>query len=93
KALIPNERFTYTKNEAKKSVVSICYMMANMRNKFVNSFKLEVELYFSAYGLLYLAIDVLHSLGVFVCSKTIDDYKKKIMKNHPQNIHQFFMDN
>ncbi|CAG8498825.1 8011_t:CDS:2, partial [Scutellospora calospora] len=64
KALIPNERSPYKKQEAKKTVVSFCYMMANVRNMFVNSFELEVGLYLLASGISSAAIDTLHNLGV-----------------------------
>ena len=93
KALIPNERSAYKKIEAKKTVVSFCYMMANIRNMFVNSFELEVGLYLSASGISSAAIDTLHNLGVTVCSKTINNYKKKLVQDHYQNIRKFFTNN
>lgn len=93
RALIPNERSTYKKLEAKKTVVSFCYMMANARNMFVNSFELEVGLYLSASGTSSAAIDTLHNLGVSVCSKTINNYKKKLVQDHFQNIQNFFTNN
>ncbi|CAG8655197.1 3381_t:CDS:1, partial [Scutellospora calospora] len=64
KALISNERSFYKKQEARKTIVSFCYMMANVRNMFVNSFELEVGLYLLAFEISSTAIDILYSLDV-----------------------------
>ncbi|CAG8664734.1 2626_t:CDS:2, partial [Funneliformis caledonium] len=63
KALIPNNRSAYNKVEARKTIVSLCYIMAVMRNKFVNDFKLEVGLFLSASGSTRNAIDTMNSIG------------------------------
>ena len=63
KALVPDNRSAYNKVEAKKTIVSLCYIMAGMRNKFVNDFKLEVGLYLSASGATRTAIDTINSIG------------------------------
>ncbi|CAG8811137.1 24919_t:CDS:2, partial [Gigaspora rosea] len=52
------------KNRSKTTVVSLCYMMANIQNMFVNSFELEVGLYLSASRILFATIDTLHNLSV-----------------------------
>ena len=38
-SIISKERSAYNKQEAKKSIVALCYMIASLRNKFVNQFK------------------------------------------------------
>ena len=48
--VIPKKCSAHSINEAKKSVVGLCYMMAGLRNKFVNQHKLEVGLYLMALG-------------------------------------------
>ncbi|CAG8553525.1 17711_t:CDS:2, partial [Rhizophagus irregularis] len=48
KALVPDNRSAYNKVKARKTIMSLCYIMAGMRNKFVNDFKLEVGLHLSA---------------------------------------------
>ncbi|POG73133.1 hypothetical protein GLOIN_2v1772906 [Rhizophagus irregularis DAOM 181602=DAOM 197198] len=50
KALVPDNRSAYNKVKARKTIMSLCYIMAGMRNKFVNDFKLEVGLHLSASG-------------------------------------------
>ncbi|RHZ80241.1 hypothetical protein Glove_138g31 [Diversispora epigaea] len=46
--IIPKEYSAYNKNEAKKLIVGLCYLIAGLRNKFVNQHKLEVDLYLMA---------------------------------------------
>ncbi|RHZ85463.1 hypothetical protein Glove_65g108 [Diversispora epigaea] len=50
KALIPNRRSEHNKIEAQKTIVTLCYIMAGLRNKFVNDLKMEIGLYLSASG-------------------------------------------
>ena len=73
-AIIPKERSAYNKQEAKKSVVVLCYMIAGLRNKFVNQFKIEVGLYLTSSGATWEAIDTLSSFGYSSCTKTVVDF-------------------
>lgn len=77
-AIIPKDRSAYNKQEAKKTVVALCYMIAGQRNKFVNQLKVEVRLYLAASGVTWEAIDTMSSLGYSACAKTIADVQKKI---------------
>lgn len=90
KALIPDNRSAYNKVEAKKTIVSLCYIMAGMRNKFVNDFKLEVGLYLSASGATRTAIDTMNSIGFSACYTTINNFKRKLANEHPLKIRKFF---
>ena len=92
KALIPDNRSIYNKIEARKSVVSLCYIMARIRNKFVNDFKLEVGLYLSASGASRTAIDTMNSIGLSSCYVTVNNYKQKFVLEHPIKIREFFFE-
>ncbi|GBB85277.1 hypothetical protein RclHR1_11830008 [Rhizophagus clarus] len=89
KALVPDNRSAYNKVEARKTIVSLCYIMAGMRNKFVNDFKLEVGLYLSASGATRAAIDTINSIGFSACYTTVNNFKRKIANEHPLNIRKF----
>jgi Holliday junction resolvasome RuvABC DNA-binding subunit len=67
-------------------------MIADLRNKFVNQFKIEVGLYLAASGATWEAIDTLSSLGYSVCSKSVANYQKKIYENHKIQIESYFTD-
>ncbi|CAB4393527.1 unnamed protein product [Rhizophagus irregularis] len=91
-AIIPKDRSAYNKQEAKKSVVALCYMIAGLRNKFVNQFKIEVGLYLAASGATWEAIDTLSSIGYSACAKTVTDFQKKIQTNHTAKIDSHFLE-
>ena len=65
-------------------------MMAGLRNKFVNQFKIEVGLYLAASGATWEAIDTISSIGYSACVKTVMDYQKKIQLNHIAKIEKHF---
>ncbi|CAB4462985.1 unnamed protein product [Rhizophagus irregularis] len=91
-AIIPKDRSEYNKQEAKKSIVALCYIIAGLRNKFVNQFKTEVGLYLVASGATWEAIDTLSSIGYSACAKTVMDYQKKIQLNHITKIEDHFLE-
>ncbi|GES81508.1 hypothetical protein GLOIN_2v1872628 [Rhizophagus clarus] len=90
KALVPDNRSAYNKVEARKTIVSLCYIMAGLRNKFVNDFKLEVGLYLSASGATRAAIDTMNGIGFSACYTTVNNFKRKLVNEHPINIRKFF---
>jgi len=48
--LIPEDHSEYNKKEDKKEIVTILYLMAGIRNKHANNFKLELALYLIGSG-------------------------------------------
>ncbi|CAB4382681.1 unnamed protein product [Rhizophagus irregularis] len=91
-AIIPKDRSEYNKQETKKSIVVLCYIIAGLRNKFVNQFKTEVGLYLVASGATWEAIDIISSIGYSACAKTVMDYQKKIQLNHIIKIEDHFLE-
>ncbi|RIB04193.1 hypothetical protein C2G38_2223040 [Gigaspora rosea] len=65
------ERMIETINPGLK--VGLCYLIAGLRNKFVNQHKLEVGLYLRASGATWEAIDTMSSLRYSACAKTVDN--------------------
>ncbi|RIB02076.1 hypothetical protein C2G38_2050343 [Gigaspora rosea] len=92
-AIIPKKHLAYSINEAKKSIVSLCYMIADLRNKFVNRHKLEVGLYLMASGATWEAVDIMASLGYSACAKTVEEFRKKIQIEYVIKIEQHFITN
>ncbi|RIB29821.1 hypothetical protein C2G38_2154305 [Gigaspora rosea] len=92
-AIIPKERSAYNIKESKKSIVGLCYMLAGLRNKFVNQHKLEVGLYLMASGATWEAINTMLTLGYSVCAKTVEEYRKQIQKEHVSKIENHFIEN
>jgi hypothetical protein len=92
-SIIPKERSAHNINEAKKSIVGLCYTMAGLRNKFVNQHKLEVGLYLMASGATWDAIDTMSRLGYSTCAKTVESFQKKIYNEHVKKTEEHFIKN
>ncbi|CAG8625625.1 4583_t:CDS:1, partial [Cetraspora pellucida] len=89
-ALSPKNRNQQTRENDKKSAVRFCYLLAKARNKFANELKIKIVLYLLANECSSSAIDTLSNLGIIACYKTIDDYKKKVAKEHSIKISKYF---
>ncbi|CAG8765002.1 11726_t:CDS:2, partial [Cetraspora pellucida] len=89
-AISPKNRNYQTRENDKKIAVGFCYLLARARNKFANELKIEIGLYLLASGCSSSAIDILSNLGISACYKTIDDYKKKVTKEHLTKISTYF---
>jgi hypothetical protein len=89
-AVIPIYRLEKNKQAAKKTVIGFCYLLAGLRNKFVNSFKLNLGLYLASSGTSVQGINTMANLGLSVCHKTIANYKKTITQTYPKEIEGYF---
>ena len=90
KALIPDRRSMYNKIEAQKTIVTLCYIMAGLKNKFANDLKLEIGLYLSSSGATRTAIDTMNNIGLSACYITVNNFKRKLANEHPLKIRDFF---
>ncbi|RIB03966.1 hypothetical protein C2G38_2223635 [Gigaspora rosea] len=92
-SIIPKERSAYSVNEAKKSIVGLCYTIAGLRNKFVNQYKLEVGLYLMASGAIWEAVNTMAKLGYSACANMVEAYRKQVKKEHLAKIEKYFLEN
>jgi hypothetical protein len=92
-AIIPSGRKEKNKDDAKRSIVAFCYLLAGLRNKFINSVKLDIGLYLVAAGTSCTAIDTLSRIGITTSYKTIENYKKQLASDHPKKINEYFHEN
>jgi hypothetical protein len=67
--------------------------MAGLRNKHVNSFKLELALYLAGSGTSCNAINALSNAGISVTYKTVQNYKKKVANEYPARVEKYFNNN
>ena len=89
-ALNPKTRSQKTHENTKKAIVGFCYLLAGLGNKFVNNLKLEIGLYLVACGTSREGIETLSAMGLSACAKTVDQYRKEIVTNHPKEINKYF---
>jgi len=92
-AIVPSGRKEKNKDDAKRSIVAFCYLLAGLRNKFINSVKLDIGLYLVGAGTSCMAIDTLSRIGITTTYKTIENYKKQLTSNHPKKINEYFQEN
>jgi len=90
---VPTNRSELNKENAKKNVVVFCYLLAGLRNKFINSLQLEIGLYLSSSGATVESIDLLSKMGISVSHKTVERLKQKIEADHPNKINDYLLYN
>ncbi|RHZ51139.1 hypothetical protein Glove_482g52 [Diversispora epigaea] len=90
KALIPDRRSMYNKIEAQKTIVTLCYIMVRLRNKFANNLKLEIGLFLLFSGATRTAIDTMNNIELSACYTTVNNFKRKLANEHPLKIKDFF---
>ncbi|PKK60686.1 hypothetical protein RhiirC2_792962 [Rhizophagus irregularis] len=91
-ALVSDNKSVYNKVEARKTIVSLCYIMAGMQNKFVNDFKLEIGLYLSVLDAICVAINTINSIGFSAYYIIVNNFKHKIANEHSLNIRKFLFE-
>jgi len=91
--LIPKTRSIYNQEEAKKSIVSFCYLFAGLKNKFANNYKLDIGLHLALARTSYKGIDILSNTGLTVSSKTVLRFKQQIAEDHFKKISKYFNEN
>jgi len=72
----PSSKNSITKENLKKKIMILCYQMASLRNKHVNSVKNKIALYMSNTGTSTSGINTLANLGFTSTYKTVS--RKKI---------------
>nr|CAG8496626.1 11952_t:CDS:2 [Entrophospora candida] len=75
--IIPDNHTFSNRESAEKAIVGYCYLLAGLRNKFVNTFKLDLGLYLAENGTSAAAIETLSNADISASYKTIENYKKK----------------
>jgi len=77
----PANKSEKTNNNNKKKLVSLCYFLASINNKYINGIKVEIGSYLQTSGASATSIDTLANLGLSVSRKTVDRKKKIIQMN------------
>ena len=77
----PANKSEKTNNNNKKKLVSLCYFLASINNKYINGIKVEIGSYLQTSGVSATSIDTLANLGLSVSRKTVDPKKKLFQMN------------
>ncbi|CAB4375737.1 unnamed protein product [Rhizophagus irregularis] len=79
----PASKSEKTNNNNKKKLVSLCYFLASINNKYINRIKVEIGSYLQTSGTSAASIDTLANLGLSVPRKTVDRKKRLLLFGDP----------
>src|SRR6266540_3729397 len=78
----PNTKSNKTNGSNKKKLVSLCYFLASINNKYINSIKADIGSYLQTSGASSSSIDTLANIGISVTRKIVNRQKINISNEH-----------
>src|SRR6266498_495941 len=78
----PNTKSYQTNENNKKKLVSLCYFLASINNKYINGIKVDIGSYLQTSGTSSSSIDTLANIGVLVTRKIVNRKKNLISDEH-----------
>src|SRR5436190_11882556 len=89
----PNTKSDKTKENNKKKLVSLCYFLASINNKYINGLKADIGSYLQTAGTSASSIDTLNNLGFSVTRKTVNRQKSLIADEHQETVDNYCLQN
>jgi hypothetical protein len=89
----PNTKSETTNNNNKKKLVSLCYFLASINNKYINGIKVDIGSYLETSGASSSSIDTLANIGISVTRKTVNRKKNLISNEHQQTVDDYCLQN
>ena|SRR6266498_2182821 len=83
---------SYQTNENnKKKLVSLCYFLASINNKYINGIKVVIRSYLQTSETSSSSINTLANIGVLVTRKTVNYKKNLILDEHQQIVDDYYL--
>ena len=89
----PNTKSDKTNENNQKKLVSLCYFLASINNKYINGIKVDIGSYLQTSGASSSSIDTLANIGISVTRKTINNQKVKISSEHELSVDDYCLQN
>ncbi|PKC05474.1 hypothetical protein RhiirA5_420887 [Rhizophagus irregularis] len=89
----PKTKSDKTNNSNKKKLVSLCYFLASINNKYINGIKADIGSYLQTSGASATSIDILANLGLSVSRMTVNRQKKIVSDEHEQSVDNYCLQN
>ena len=89
----PNAKSDKTNENNKKKLVSLCYFLASINNKYINGIKADIGSYLQTSGASSSSIDTLANIGFSVTRKTVNRQKNVISNEHQQTVDNYCLQN
>ncbi len=89
----PQKKNSVTNRQNKKKLVMMCYFLAGLNNKFINSVKTEVGFLLDASGTSVSTVETLANVGLTIRKETIQKQKYQLAKSHQQTVKDYIIEN
>ncbi|UZO00479.1 uncharacterized protein OCT59_011610 [Rhizophagus irregularis] len=89
----PHTKSDKTNENNKKKLVSLCYFLASINNKYINSIKADIGSYLQTSGASSSSIDTLANIGFSIRRMTVDRQKNLISNEHQQTVDIYCLQN
>ena len=89
----PQKKNSVTNQQNKKKLVMMCYFLAGLNNKFINSVKTEVGFLLDASGTSASTVETLANVGLTIRRETIQKQKYQLAKSHQQTVKDYIIEN
>jgi hypothetical protein len=89
----PQTKSHITNDKNKKRLVSFCYFLAGLNNKFINGVKAEIGFLLDASGASSSAIETMAGAGLTVRRMTIARQKARYAEAHTMTVDKFISEN
>ncbi|GES79025.1 hypothetical protein GLOIN_2v1787998 [Rhizophagus clarus] len=89
----PHTKSNKTNENNRKKLVSLCYFLASINNKYINSIKADIESYLQTFGISPSSIDTLANIGFSITRKIVNRQKNLISNEHQQTVNDYCLQN
>src|SRR5688572_7693359 len=89
----PDTKNEKTNNGNRKKLVSLCYFLAGINNKYINGIKVDIGSYLKTSGASSSSVDILANVGLSVSQRTVSRQKNIISENHQYTVNDYCLQN
>src|SRR3990170_3511187 len=89
----PDTKSDKTNENNKKKLVSLCYFLASINNKYINGIKVDIGSYLETSGASSSSIDTLANIGLSVSRRTVNRQKTLISEDHQYTVNDYCLQN
>ncbi|RGB25884.1 hypothetical protein C1646_675236 [Rhizophagus diaphanus] len=90
----PTNKSEKTNSSNKKKLVSLCYFLASINNKYdINGIKVDIRSYLQTSDASSTSIDTLANIELSVSRKTVDRHKKILSDEHQETVDNYCLQN
>src|SRR2546421_11166571 len=76
-----------------KKLISLCYFLASINNKYINGIKADIGSYLETSGTSAFSINILSNIGLLVFRRTVNRQKILISEDHQNTVNDYCLQN